>query len=46
VTSRGAELKPVAGIDIIGPLPADLQKITLFSAGVAAVAKEREAVAR
>jgi len=38
-----AELKPVAGIDIVGPLPADLQKITVFSAGVATVAKEPEA---
>jgi molybdate transport system substrate-binding protein len=38
-----AELKPVAGIDIVGPLPADLQKITVFSAGVATVSKEPEA---
>ena len=38
-----AELKPVAGIDIVGPLPADLQKITVFSAGVAAGSKEPEA---
>ena len=38
-----AELKPVAGIDIVGPLPADLQKITVFSAGVATAAKEPEA---
>jgi molybdate transport system substrate-binding protein len=38
-----AELKPVAGIDIVGPLPADLQKVTVFSAGVATVSKEPEA---
>jgi molybdate transport system substrate-binding protein len=38
-----SELKPVAGIDIIGPLPADLQKITIFSAGIATVSKEPEA---
>jgi molybdate transport system substrate-binding protein len=38
-----AELKPVAGIDIVGQLPADLQKITTFSAGVATVSKEPEA---
>jgi molybdate transport system substrate-binding protein len=38
-----AELKPVSGIDIVGPLPADLQKITVFSAGVATVSKEPEA---
>src|ERR1700693_2536227 len=35
-----SELKPVAGIDIVGPLPDDLQKITVFSAGIATVAKE------
>ncbi|MCC8973893.1 extracellular solute-binding protein [Bradyrhizobium brasilense] len=38
-----SELKPVAGIDIVGPLPEPLQKITVFSAGIATVAKEREA---
>ena len=38
-----SELKPVAGIDIVGPLPADVQKITVFSAGIASVAKEPEA---
>jgi molybdate transport system substrate-binding protein len=29
-----SELMPVTGIDIVGPLPADLQKISVFSAGV------------
>jgi molybdate transport system substrate-binding protein len=38
-----AELKPVAGIDIIGPLPDDLQKVTVFSAGIVSVSKEPEA---
>jgi len=38
-----SELKPVAGIDIVGPVPADLQKITVFSAGIATVSKEPEA---
>jgi molybdate transport system substrate-binding protein len=38
-----SELKPVAGIDIVGPLPNELQKITVFSAGIAAVSKEPEA---
>src|SRR6201987_3337900 len=38
-----SELKPVAGIDIVGPLPADLQKITIFSAGIATGSKEPEA---
>src|ERR1700716_703846 len=38
-----SELKPVAGIDIVGPLPDALQKITVFSAGIASVSKEPEA---
>ncbi|WJR77121.1 substrate-binding domain-containing protein [Bradyrhizobium sp. NP1] len=38
-----SELKPVAGIDIVGPLPAELQKITVFSAGIATVSREPEA---
>jgi molybdate transport system substrate-binding protein len=38
-----SELKPVEGIDIIGPLPNELQKITIFSAGVATVSKEPDA---
>ena len=38
-----AELRPVAGIDIVGPLPADLQKMTVFSAGIATGSKEPDA---
>jgi len=38
-----SELKPVEGIDIVGPLPDDLQKITIFSAGIASVSKEPDA---
>jgi molybdate transport system substrate-binding protein len=38
-----SELKPVAGIDIVGPLPDALQKITVFSAGIATVAREPDA---
>jgi molybdate transport system substrate-binding protein len=38
-----SELKPVEGIDIVGPLPDELQKITVFSAGIASVAKEPDA---
>ena len=38
-----AELLPVPGVDIVGPLPADLQNITVFSAGIATVSKEPEA---
>jgi len=38
-----SELKPVTGIDIVGPLPDELQKVTVFSAGIASVSKEAEA---
>jgi molybdate transport system substrate-binding protein len=38
-----SELKPVSGIDIVGPLPEALQKVTVFSAGIASVSKEPEA---
>jgi molybdate transport system substrate-binding protein len=38
-----AELRPVSGIDIVGPLPDDLQKITVFSAGIATGSKEPDA---
>jgi molybdate transport system substrate-binding protein len=38
-----AELRPVAGIDIVGPLPDGLQKITVFSAGIATGSKEPDA---
>jgi molybdate transport system substrate-binding protein len=29
-----SELKPIGGIDLLGPLPAELQQYTVFSAGV------------
>ena len=35
-----SELLPVAGIDIVGPLPAELQKISTFSAGLFTGAKD------
>jgi molybdate transport system substrate-binding protein len=38
-----SELLPVAGVDIVGPLPPELQKITTFSAGIATVSKEPDA---
>jgi len=38
-----AELRPVSGIDIVGPLPPDLQKVTIFSAGIATVSREPDA---
>jgi molybdate transport system substrate-binding protein len=38
-----SELLPVPGIEILGPLPAPLQKITTFSAGVLATANDPRA---
>jgi molybdate transport system substrate-binding protein len=38
-----SELMPVPGIDIVGPLPGDLQKMTMFSAGVCANSPAAEA---
>src|SRR5712691_1107722 len=38
-----SELLPVAGVEVVGPLPAALQKITTFSAGLLTTAKEPDA---
>lgn len=38
-----SELMPVAGIDIVGPLPADAQEISVFTAGVHAHAQDADA---
>jgi molybdate transport system substrate-binding protein len=38
-----SELLPVPGVDIVGQLPGEAQKITVFSAGIASVSKEPEA---
>ncbi len=38
-----SELLPIPGIDYVGPLPAEVQKVTVFSAGVAVGAKEPDA---
>jgi len=35
-----SELKPIAGIQIIGPLPDEVQKITIYSAGIVVGSKE------
>jgi molybdate transport system substrate-binding protein len=38
-----SELLPVKGIDIVGPLPAGAQRITIFSAGIPTKSKHPEA---
>jgi molybdate transport system substrate-binding protein len=40
-----SELLPVAGIDVVGKLPADVQKVTVFSAGIVVTSKEPGAAA-
>jgi molybdate transport system substrate-binding protein len=55
VTARGetelavqqiSELMPVAGIDIVGPLPDEVQKISVFAAGIFRVAKNPDGAGR
>lgn len=38
-----SELLPIPGIDYVGPLPAEVQQVTVFSAGIAVGAKQPEA---
>jgi molybdate transport system substrate-binding protein len=38
-----SELKPIHGIDLLGPIPADVQQATVFSAGVIASSQHQEA---
>ncbi len=38
-----SELLPVPGIDYVGPLPSQIQKVTVFSAGIAVGAKDANA---
>ncbi len=40
-----SELLPVAGVEVVGPLPPSLQKITTFTAGVLAAAKDPKGAA-
>ena len=35
-----SELKPITGIDLVGPLPPEVQQYTVFSAGIVVGAKE------
>jgi molybdate transport system substrate-binding protein len=38
-----SELLPIAGIEVVGPLPPEVQRVTVFAAGVAAQAKYPDA---
>jgi molybdate transport system substrate-binding protein len=38
-----SELKPISGIDLVGPLPPEVQQYTVFSAGIVVGAKQPEA---
>ena len=37
-----SELLPVPGLDFVGPIPAEIQEVTVFSAGIAAGAQEQD----
>jgi molybdate transport system substrate-binding protein len=41
-----SELLPILGVDFVGPLPPEVQKITVYAAGVAAGAEQPEAARR
>ena len=41
-----SELMPVAGIDIVGPLPDEVQKISVFAAGICRAARNPEGAAK
>ena len=38
-----SELLPIKEIDVVGPLPADVQRVTIFTAGVAAHSTQPDA---
>jgi molybdate transport system substrate-binding protein len=38
-----SELKPIPGIELVGPLPGEVQKITIFSAGIVTGSKDPDA---
>ena len=40
-----SELLPVPGIELLGPLPPEVQKVTVFAAGIATGAKQPQAAA-
>ena len=37
-----SELKPIKGIELVGPIPSEVQKFTIFSAGVVTASKDPE----
>jgi len=41
-----SELLPVPGVDYVGPLPSEVQKVTVFSAGIAVGAKHPDAASK
>lgn len=41
-----SELLPIPGVDFVGPLPPEVQKITIYAAGVAVRAEQPEAARR
>jgi molybdate transport system substrate-binding protein len=43
VVHQISEILPVAGVTLVGPLPGDLQKITVYSAGVGSKSKDADA---
>ena len=36
-----SELLPIAGIDLVGPLPREVQRVTIFAAGIASHSKHQ-----
>src|SRR5262249_59205537 len=42
-TQRGREVRWVGGTDMVGPLPADLNNITVYAAGIGAGSQQSEA---
>jgi molybdate transport system substrate-binding protein len=37
-----SELLPIAGIDVVGPLPSEVQRVTVFAAGIASSSKHSD----
>jgi molybdate transport system substrate-binding protein len=43
VVHQISEILPVTGVTLVGPLPGDLQKVTVYSAGVGSKSKDADA---